>query len=344
MQGSFNQRWEFWVIWTNQVSLAEALKLQKLLPWTIHTGQWRRAWSQTNLRRRPASSREALGLARTDTATRPSKAEATVRKRKEGEDTSGEKQRRLGHFWHFNIKTMTSGNDSKAKRKIIKDQYLTFPSTQVSHWSSTPISPRSTTELKIYFKAPKPVQTLSKARAQPELSPLSGPSERRVPGKAPRNSRRAAQRRWRARAEGAWRGSWGGGHSLCTDAGKGDVFCNPNYLVAQPSQRDKRVGITEQGPEPPKQTKSFQQDPAEGGVKGWSPKGLILLCKDSLRNALFTAGWSISNGNCWQRSPSSEEPSGRISNQIHGPHVCPPSPKSPLVPRSPDFHLDFFDS
>lgn len=96
----------------------------------------------------------------------------------------------------------------------------------------------STTELKIYFKAPKPVQTLWKPRAQPELSPLLGPSERRVLGKAPRSSCRAAQRWGRAQEEGTW------GSRVAVTASvlarREGPFHNRNYLVPQPSKRDQR--------------------------------------------------------------------------------------------------------
>lgn len=150
------------MIWTNRVSLAEASPRDWLNP-----GGETESWPQGRL----------LGPGQTD-ATAGSGGRA------------GEK-RQPDHFWHFNIETMTSGNNSKNK---IQD-HIELSHPPESHAELLPpVSPRSTTELKSLFKAPKPVQTRPSRSQEPQaaLSPLLGPRERRVPGKAPRSSRRAA--------------------------------------------------------------------------------------------------------------------------------------------------------
>lgn len=107
------------MIWTNQVSLAEALKLQKLLPWTINTDSRDEHEVRLNLSedagRPPAARpRDWPGQALPHALCRrvpPSGAAGTRR----GKATTS-------HFWHFNIETKTVTSEAK---KIItkKDQY-----------------------------------------------------------------------------------------------------------------------------------------------------------------------------------------------------------------------------
>lgn len=132
-----------------------------------------------------------------------------------GREGRGEEKQQLVIFGILTSRQKRYKRSKKKQKQKKTNIELCHPPSLTLHLS--PVSPTSTTDLNSYFKAPKPVQTLSRPRTWPRPPPPPGPSKRRVPGKAPRSSGSARDPGtcWCAGHER------GAGRSLCADSGKG---------------------------------------------------------------------------------------------------------------------------